>query len=106
MADAGLTRGGFYDYFRSKSDLYADTLDCFFTDPRWNNSWKGVEIDLKGAKVAPQIVRAYLSIHPALRGYRELLPNDRAAHRRGAEWEEGETGIRKGVPGNGQFPRA
>jgi len=27
MADAGLTRGGFYSYFKSKSELYAEVLD-------------------------------------------------------------------------------
>ena len=61
MADAGLTRGGFYSYFESKSDLYAEALACFFTDPGWNNSWEGVHLDLTAADVGPQIVRAYLS---------------------------------------------
>jgi AcrR family transcriptional regulator len=35
MAGAGLTHGGFYSYFKSKSDLYAEVLGCFFTDPEW-----------------------------------------------------------------------
>jgi TetR/AcrR family transcriptional repressor of nem operon len=61
MADAGLTRGAFYSYFNTKSDLYAEVLECFFTDPGWNNSWKGVHIDLTAADIGPQIVRAYLS---------------------------------------------
>ena len=61
MADAGLTRGGFYSYFESKSDLYAEALACFFTDPEWNHSWEGVDIDLTAADSAAQIVRAYLS---------------------------------------------
>src|SRR5215467_13677313 len=30
MAGAGLTHGGFYSYFKSKSDLYAEVLGCFF----------------------------------------------------------------------------
>jgi len=60
MAAAGLTRGGFYSYFKSKEDLYVEVLDCFFTNPNWNNSWKGVNVDLKADKVGPQIVRAYL----------------------------------------------
>ena len=51
MADAGLTRGAFYSYFNTKSDLYAEVLECFFTDPGWNNSWKGVHIDLFKAMV-------------------------------------------------------
>jgi AcrR family transcriptional regulator len=61
MAGAGLTRGGFYNYFESKSELYAEVLGCFFTDPEWKNCWEGVEVDLKSAEVAPQVIRAYLS---------------------------------------------
>jgi AcrR family transcriptional regulator len=61
MADAGLTRGGFYTYFQSKSDLYAEVLGCFFTDPNWKNRWEGVEIDPASADAGRQIVEAYLS---------------------------------------------
>jgi TetR/AcrR family transcriptional repressor of nem operon len=61
MADAGLTRGGFYSYFDSKSDLYAEVLGCFFTDPDWKSRWEGVEVDLGSPDAGPQIVRAYLS---------------------------------------------
>lgn len=61
MADAGLTRGGFYSYFASKSDLYSEALQCFFTDPNWKNCWEGVRVDLAAADAGAQIVRAYLS---------------------------------------------
>ena len=61
MAGAGLTHGGFYSYFKSKSDLYAEVLGCFFTDPNWKSCWEGVEVDLSSADVGPQVVRAYLS---------------------------------------------
>jgi len=61
MAGAGLTHGGFYSYFGSKSDLYAEVLGCFFTDPNWKSCWEGVEVDLSSADVGPQVVRAYLS---------------------------------------------
>jgi TetR/AcrR family transcriptional repressor of nem operon len=61
MSGAGLTRGGFYSYFDSKGDLYAEVLGCFFTDPNWKSCWEGVEVDLKSAQVGPQVVRAYLS---------------------------------------------
>jgi TetR/AcrR family transcriptional regulator, transcriptional repressor for nem operon len=61
MADAGLTRGGFYSYFKSKSELYAEVLQCFFTDPNWKNCWEGVQVDMQSVDVGPQIVRAYLS---------------------------------------------
>ncbi len=61
MSGAGLTRGGFYSYFRSKSDLYAEVLGCFFTDPKWKSRWEGVEVDLTSKDVGTQVIRAYLS---------------------------------------------
>jgi TetR/AcrR family transcriptional regulator, transcriptional repressor for nem operon len=61
MAGAGLTRGGFYSYFDSKSDLYAEVLGCFFTDPNWKNCWEGVEVDLRSSNAGSQVVSAYLS---------------------------------------------
>jgi len=61
MGQAGLTRGAFYAYFESKSDLYAETLGCFFTDPNWKSRWEGVDVDLASPEAGPQIVRAYLS---------------------------------------------
>lgn len=61
MAGAGLTHGGFYTYFRSKSDLYSEVLGCFFTDPNWKSCWEGVKVDLSSGDVGPQVVRAYLS---------------------------------------------
>src|ERR1700689_4713491 len=61
MAGAGLTHGGFYSYFRSKSDLYAEVMACFFTDPEWEHCWEGGEVDLSSTDVGAQIVRAYLS---------------------------------------------
>jgi AcrR family transcriptional regulator len=61
MSGAGLTHGGFYSYFRSKSDLYTEVLACFFTDPHWKNCWEGVHVDLSSTDVGPQVVRAYLS---------------------------------------------
>lgn len=61
MGGAGLTHGGFYSYFESKSDLYSEVLGCFFTDPEWKNRWKGVQVDLSASDAGPQVVRAYLS---------------------------------------------
>jgi TetR/AcrR family transcriptional regulator, transcriptional repressor for nem operon len=61
MKSAGLTHGGFYSYFRSKSDLYAEVMNCFFTDPEWKNCWEGVHVDLSATDVGAQIVSAYLS---------------------------------------------
>jgi AcrR family transcriptional regulator len=61
MAGAGLTHGGFYSYFKSKSDLYTEVLGCFFTDPEWKSCWEGVEVDLSSSDVGSQVVQAYLS---------------------------------------------
>ena len=61
MAGAGLTHGGFYSYFKSKSELYTEVLGCFLTDPEWKNCWEGVHVDLSSTDVGPQVVRAYLS---------------------------------------------
>jgi AcrR family transcriptional regulator len=61
MAGAGLTHGGFYSYFKSKSDLYAEVLGCFFTDPEWSSCWEGVHVDLSSTDVGSQVVDAYLS---------------------------------------------
>jgi TetR/AcrR family transcriptional repressor of nem operon len=61
MGGAGLTHGGFYSYFKSKSDLYTEVLGCYLTDPDWKNVWDGVEVDLSATDAGPQVVRAYLS---------------------------------------------
>ena len=61
MTGVGLTHGGFYSYFKSKSDLYAAVLSCFFTDPEWKSCWEGVHVDLSSTDVGSQVVRAYLS---------------------------------------------
>ena len=61
MAGVGLTHGGFYSYFKSKSDLYAEVLGCFFTDPHWKSCWEGMHVDLSSTDVGSQVVRAYLS---------------------------------------------
>jgi TetR/AcrR family transcriptional repressor of nem operon len=61
MSGAGLTHGGFYNYFKSKSDLYVEALNCFFTDPEWKNCWEGVEINPSSGDFGSQVIRAYLS---------------------------------------------
>jgi len=61
MAGAGLTHGGFYSYFKSKSELYSEVLGCFFTDPQWKSRWEGVDVNLSSSDAGPQVVRAYLS---------------------------------------------
>lgn len=61
MRGAGLTHGGFYGYFTSKSELYVEVMNCFFTDPDWKNRWEGVQVDLSATSAGAQIVDAYLS---------------------------------------------
>ena len=78
MAGAGLTHGGFYSYFQSKSDLYAEVLGCFFTDPEWKSCWEGVEVDLSSSNVGPQVVRRLL-VSAAFRGRGKFLSDGRAA---------------------------
>lgn len=61
MENAGLTHGGFYRHFASKGDLYAEVLDCFFTNPEWDCGWEGANVDPDAGQLGPQIVRTYLS---------------------------------------------
>jgi TetR/AcrR family transcriptional regulator, transcriptional repressor for nem operon len=61
MQGAGLTHGGFYAYFTSKSELYVEVMNCFLTDPDWRHCWEGVQVDLSRSDVGAQIVNAYLS---------------------------------------------
>jgi len=61
MEGADLTHGGFYSYFKSKSDLYSEVLGCFLTDPNWKNCWEGIDVDLSSTDVGAQVVHAYLS---------------------------------------------
>jgi TetR/AcrR family transcriptional repressor of nem operon len=56
MAGAGMTRGGFYSYFQSKSDLYAEAISCFVSE-----KLEGVDGVDKAPDRAAQIVRDYLA---------------------------------------------
>ena len=57
MAEAGLTRGGFYSYFSSKSDLFALAIeDALLRPPPMWSEWQETAADL-----AQQVIRTYLS---------------------------------------------
>ena len=62
MAHAGLTRGGFYNHFDTKEDLFLEVVEDF---GRCNptDRWEGVELDFDAAPatVARQMIAAYLS---------------------------------------------
>jgi TetR/AcrR family transcriptional regulator, transcriptional repressor for nem operon len=57
MAGAGLTRGGFYSYFQSKSELYAEAISKFVSEKQ-----EGIDAIENAPDYAAQIVRDYLSI--------------------------------------------
>jgi TetR/AcrR family transcriptional regulator, transcriptional repressor for nem operon len=62
MASVGLTRGGFYNYFSSKEELYAEAITLFrrrFPAEPWQCPELGPPP--KGAELARMIVNAYLS---------------------------------------------
>jgi TetR/AcrR family transcriptional regulator, transcriptional repressor for nem operon len=60
MKEAGLTRGGFYSYFRSKSELYAEAVALSLEVTPWSR-WEGVSVDFAARDAARQVVDAYLS---------------------------------------------
>jgi len=62
MAAAGLTRGGFYNHFRTKEEPYAEAVTAILWDHPAKN-WEGIELDFTatGPKLARQIVEAYLT---------------------------------------------
>lgn len=60
MEHAGLTRGGFYSYFRAKSELYAEAVALALAVTPWSR-WDGVSVDFAARDAARQVVDAYLS---------------------------------------------
>lgn len=62
MAAAGLTRGGFYNHFSSKDELYVAAIDSYgTTNPAQH--WENIELDMSaaGAQLITQMINAYLS---------------------------------------------
>ena len=101
MERADLTHGGFYSYFKSKSDLYSEVLGCFFTDPNWKNCWKGVRVDLSSTDVGTQVVRAYLS-RQHFENVENSCPMAALAELCGTQRQRCETRLRDRVQGDGQ----
>jgi AcrR family transcriptional regulator len=56
MAGAGMTRGGFYSYFQSKSELYAEAIGCFV-----NGKLEDISSECKASDRAAHLLRDYLS---------------------------------------------
>jgi TetR/AcrR family transcriptional regulator, transcriptional repressor for nem operon len=65
MAEAGLTRGGFYKHFDTKEELYAEAITQFNCDrpEEGAEAWWGAHVDpsARGPQRAKMIVNAYLS---------------------------------------------
>jgi TetR/AcrR family transcriptional repressor of nem operon len=61
MAEAGLTRGSFYAYFDSKSDLYSTSITAILEEKPIKAS-DGISIDPRAPEVSAQIVADYLSV--------------------------------------------
>jgi TetR/AcrR family transcriptional regulator, transcriptional repressor for nem operon len=61
MADAGLTRGGFYAYFETKGDLYAEAVTSILREKQILSS-DAFTIDPLAVDNAAQFIRDYLSI--------------------------------------------
>ena len=61
MADAGLTRGGFYKHFNTKEELYTAAIGQFNCDDA--ETWWDAHVDrsARGPQRAKMIVNAYLS---------------------------------------------
>jgi AcrR family transcriptional regulator len=61
MSRAGLTRGGFYSYFDTKSELYAEAVLGSLAQTAWSRWEDGVTPDFRAHDAARQCIDAYLS---------------------------------------------
>jgi len=59
MEHAGLTHGGFYSYFKSKSELYAEAISLALW--RGDGVVDGVNVDFSAGDAARQVIVEYLS---------------------------------------------
>ncbi len=62
MAQAGLTRGGFYNHFKSKEELFAAAVECFLRGrgAQWRAA-AGVDPGNLTPEMATQMIASYLS---------------------------------------------
>lgn len=62
MAGAGLTRGGFYNHFRNKEELYAEAVASFLNGR--GRTWRddaGIDPENGGPETVRDMINAYLS---------------------------------------------
>jgi len=60
MANAQLTRGGFYAHFRNKEELYVEAITLILEENP-ATEYEGMEFDFESEDIARVIVNAYLS---------------------------------------------
>lgn len=74
MHDAGLTRGGFYNHFKAKDELFAEAIKAFGKCDL-TERWGGVTLDFSkdNATLMKQMISAYLS-HDHLERLEEHCP--------------------------------
>ncbi|MDH3581673.1 MAG: TetR/AcrR family transcriptional regulator [Hyphomicrobiales bacterium] len=61
MAGAGLTRGGFYNHFATKDELYAEAITLSTKCEKTDAQGKTIDFTMPAAQVAQQIIAIYLS---------------------------------------------
>ncbi|MEM7226532.1 MAG: helix-turn-helix domain-containing protein [Pseudomonadota bacterium] len=62
MAEAGLTRGGFYHHFKTKDALYSEAVNCHArSNPMDKKDGGPIDLTAPQPSIASQIVNAYLS---------------------------------------------
>lgn len=62
MEEAGLTRGGFYNHFKAKDELFVEAIEAFGKcNPA--DRWENIELDFSNdaSTVMKQMINAYLS---------------------------------------------
>lgn len=62
MAEAGLTRGGFYNHFKNKEALFTASISSFLTGrgAQWRDE-AGIDLSNLSPKMAEQMIDSYLS---------------------------------------------
>jgi len=62
MAEAGLTRGGFYNHFKNKESLFSEAVSSFLMGQgaRWREE-AGLDLENLKPEMAQQMIDAYLS---------------------------------------------
>lgn len=116
MARAGLTRGGFYNHFKAKEELYAEAVSVYLHfDP--TQRWEGIRFDpqAQGAACVRQVVNIYLSAAHLgdLEGHCPLIALPSDAARAGPQVRkayqaliEHMAGMMGGTDGSGSEPQA